>query len=239
VAAGVAAARIGCGPCRLPALSTGAPCSQPPAPLRSTAPFPLRLPPPPPRRCAGAAVARAQLKLWDQCGGQGGNCKEAGAGACVDGPIPGQSCPSGSSCLKQSNWYYQCLPTEGYTCIPTNGNSPGAPQGSTGGAQYTLGWWDQCGGMGGNCNSYGQCADSVFASYACPSGGWGLLDRAALGKLEGRASQGGRRPLSVHAELAPEPSLPPPDHPSAGTSCQRQNQWVSGWGAAGGGCWMG
>jgi hypothetical protein len=122
---------------------------------------------PPRSRCAGAAVARAQLKLWDQCGGQGGNCKEAGE--CVDGPFAGKACPSASSCLKQSNWYYQCLPTEGYTCIPTNGNSPGAPSGSTGGAQYTLGWWDQCGGMGGNCAGY-QCLDGWYPNYACPSG---------------------------------------------------------------------
>ncbi len=63
-----------------------------------------------PHRAAGLSAAQANLKLWGQCGGQGGNCKEAG-GACVDGPVPGSSCPTGSSCLKQSNWYYQCLPT--------------------------------------------------------------------------------------------------------------------------------
>jgi hypothetical protein len=134
-------------------------------------------------RSAGAsAAAQAQLRLWGQCGGQGGSCKEAGAGACVDGPYPGKSCPAGSSCLKQSNWYYQCLPSEGYTCIPTDGKAPGGP----GGSQFTLNWWDQCGGMGGNCNNY-QCVDNAYANYACPSG----------------------------------------------TSCQRQNQWVSGRGAAG------
>jgi hypothetical protein len=53
---------------------------------------------------------------------------------------------------------------DGYTCIPTDGNVAGS------GSQFTLGWWDQCGGMGGNCNSYRQCADSAFANYACPSG---------------------------------------------------------------------
>ncbi len=61
-------------------------------------------------RMHAAGIAAAQeLRLWDQCGGEGGSCKEAGT--CVDGPFPGKACPSGSSCLKQSNWYYQCLPT--------------------------------------------------------------------------------------------------------------------------------
>ncbi len=47
--------------------------------------------------------------MWDQCGGEGGNCKQVGA--CMDGPYPNTTCPAGSSCLKQSNYYYQCLPT--------------------------------------------------------------------------------------------------------------------------------
>ena len=72
-----------------------------------------------------AGAAAQELKLWDQCGGEGGNCKTAGT--CLNGPFPGKTCPSGSSCLKQSNWYFQCLPTEGYTCIPAAGNVPGAP----------------------------------------------------------------------------------------------------------------
>jgi hypothetical protein len=76
---------------------------------------------------AAAATASAQLRLWDQCGGEGGNCASF---ACVDGLYPGQSCPSGSSCLKQSNWYYQCLPTDSYTCIPASGNAGGGPSGS-------------------------------------------------------------------------------------------------------------
>ena len=116
---------------------------------------------------AGLAGAQAQLKLWDQCGGQGGSCN---AFACVDGPFPGQSCPAGSSCLKQSKYYYQCLPSEGYTCIPANGNGA-TPSGSSGGGssggglgapQYTLGVWDQCGGLGGNCQTYG-CVDGAYA----------------------------------------------------------------------------
>jgi hypothetical protein len=58
---------------------------------------------------------------------------------------------------------------EGYTCIPTDGTAPGGSGGS--GAQFTLNWWDQCGGMGGNCNKY-QCLDGAFPNYACPSGEW-------------------------------------------------------------------
>ncbi len=122
----------------------------------------------------GVATAQAQLKLWDQCGGEGGNCKDVGT--CINGPFPGKDCPAGSSCLKQSNWYYQCLPTEGYTCIPTAGNTPGAP---AGGAQYTLKMWDQCGGMGGNCAGY-QCVDGAYPNYACPPGDERELTRAGV-----------------------------------------------------------
>jgi hypothetical protein len=85
----------------------------------------------------------------------------------MNGPYPGKTCPTGSSCLKQSNWYFQCLPTEGYTCIPTDGAAPGGSGGS--GSQFTLNWWDQCGGLGGNCNKY-TCVDGAFPNYACPSG---------------------------------------------------------------------
>jgi hypothetical protein len=108
----------------------------------------------------GLAAAQAQLNIWDQCGGQGGNCKQVGA--CVDGPYSNKTCPSGTSCLKQSNWYYQCLPTDGYTCIPANRNVLGGQQGGK--------MWDQCGGQGGNCGSY-ICQDAPFANFGCPSGG--------------------------------------------------------------------
>jgi hypothetical protein len=93
----------------------------------------------------------------------------------VDGPFPAQSCPADSSCLKQSNYYYQCLPSEGYTCIPASGNSAAPAGGTSGGGwsggagagfsaapQYTLSIWDQCGGLGGNCQTYG-CVDGAYA----------------------------------------------------------------------------
>ncbi len=44
--------------------------------------------------------AVGDLKLWDQCGGEGGACKQVGT--CVDGPYPGKACPAGSSCQKQN-----------------------------------------------------------------------------------------------------------------------------------------
>jgi hypothetical protein len=120
---------------------------------------------------AGLATAQAQqLKLWDQCGGQGGNCKEAAI--CMDGPFPGKACPSGFTCLKQSNWYYQCLPTESYTCIPATTNagssggsgssSSGGSGGGSGSPQTSLAMWQQCGGLDGNCQTYG-CVDGTYA----------------------------------------------------------------------------
>jgi hypothetical protein len=108
----------------------------------------------------------ANLTLWDQCGGKGGNCN-TGNFTCIDGPFPNYTCPGNSSCLKQSQWYYQCLPTEGYTCIPTAGNyTPGAPI-TPGKPQFTFRLWDQCGGMGGNCANF-QCTDAAYINYGCP-----------------------------------------------------------------------
>jgi hypothetical protein len=48
----------------------------------------------------GSALAK-----WQQCGGKGGDCSKW---SCVDGPFPGTSCLSGSSCQKETQWYYQC-----------------------------------------------------------------------------------------------------------------------------------
>ena len=46
------------------------------------------------------------LNKWQQCGGTGGDC---GKFSCQDGPYPSASCPSGTTCQKQSQWFYQCL----------------------------------------------------------------------------------------------------------------------------------
>jgi hypothetical protein len=111
---------------------------------------------------------KTTLKLWDQCGGKGGNCASF---TCADGLFPNHTCPTNSSCLKQSQWYYQCLPTEGYTCIPVQGGIPGdALQGTTSKPRFTLKPWDQCGGQGGNCGGF-QCVDNTYPDYGC-SDGW-------------------------------------------------------------------
>jgi hypothetical protein len=52
--------------------------------------------------CPGPLVnadAAAASSLYDQCGGRGGSCNSY---QCQDGPFPGQSCPAGSSCQRQS-----------------------------------------------------------------------------------------------------------------------------------------
>ncbi len=46
-----------------------------------------------------AAASSGILQLGDQCGGRGGNCNSF---TCLDGSYPGQTCPSGSSCQRQS-----------------------------------------------------------------------------------------------------------------------------------------
>ncbi len=48
----------------------------------------------------------AQLSIGAQCGGQGVACDLY---SCVDGPFPGASCMTGSSCQRQSRWLYECV----------------------------------------------------------------------------------------------------------------------------------
>ncbi len=49
-------------------------------------------------QCLPGGGSGATLNVWDQCGGKGGNCNGY---TCVDGPFPGQSCPSGTSCQRK------------------------------------------------------------------------------------------------------------------------------------------
>jgi hypothetical protein len=37
------------------------------------------------------------LRIWDQCGGKGGNCAAFGSSACADTTYAGYSCPTGES----------------------------------------------------------------------------------------------------------------------------------------------
>jgi hypothetical protein len=48
----------------------------------------------------------AGIAKWQQCGGKGGECSTA---TCVDGAYPGKSCQAGLSCVKHTEWYYQCM----------------------------------------------------------------------------------------------------------------------------------
>jgi hypothetical protein len=74
------------------------------------------------------------LKIWDQCGGMGGNCNSYG---CVDGPYSGASCPAGAVCQRSSSWYYQCLPSTGSQ--QQGGGQGDAPQPATTGARWQAG----------------------------------------------------------------------------------------------------
>jgi hypothetical protein len=49
--------------------------------------------------------AGSTLRVWDQCGGKGGNCAQY---TCLDGLWPGQSCPAGTSCVRLHEFYSQC-----------------------------------------------------------------------------------------------------------------------------------
>jgi hypothetical protein len=46
------------------------------------------------------------IAKWQQCGGKGGECSTA---SCLDGVFPGKGCSSGLSCVRQNEWYYQCM----------------------------------------------------------------------------------------------------------------------------------
>jgi hypothetical protein len=53
-------------------------------------------------------------------------------------------------------------PATGSPSSSPTSSTPSSTPGSSGGAQQSLRMWDQCGGMGGNCQNY-QCADGAYA----------------------------------------------------------------------------
>jgi hypothetical protein len=118
--------------------------------------------------------AQFTLKIWDQCGGMGGNCQSY---QCLDGAYPNYACPDGNSCQRQNQWYHQCLPGSGGSGGGGGGSWSGGGGGSSwsggggggGGSGSTLNLWDQCGGKGGNCGSF-TCVDGVFPGQSCPAG---------------------------------------------------------------------
>jgi hypothetical protein len=105
----------------------------------------------------GGPQEGAAVELWGQCGGLGGDC--ARRGRCADGPYPGLACAAGSACVRQSEWYHQCL--------PANSSAPAAAPGGGGAAVVPV--WHQCGGEGGDCPALG-CRDGPFPGLACAEG---------------------------------------------------------------------
>lgn len=107
-------------------------------------------------RQQAAGAPAASVADYEQCGGLGGLCAERGV--CQDAPWAGCA-SSGSQCERVDQWHWQCDP------ILASSGRHGA-----GGDAGTLAAWQQCGGKGGDCERYGQCADAPFPAYACPAG---------------------------------------------------------------------
>ena len=59
-------------------------------------------------QCVPYPVQDASLRIWDQCGGRGGDCGKYQS--CADAPYPGLSCPASASCQRLNEWYQQCRP---------------------------------------------------------------------------------------------------------------------------------
>ena len=68
-------------------------------------------------------------------------------------------CAAGHSCRRLNEWYYQCTPDSSQG----SGTGDGSPT-------ATLAIWQQCGGAGGDCGSYGTCSDSPYPGQICPAG---------------------------------------------------------------------
>jgi hypothetical protein len=121
-------------------------------------------------QCMPQASAGSSLSVWDQCGGKGGNC---GGFSCADQQYPGYSCPSGSSCVRQSEWYRQCMPgsTSGASGGSTSSidNNNGVSKSSSASSSAGIPVWQQCGGLGGMCSSAG-CLDGPFPGQSCSDG---------------------------------------------------------------------
>jgi hypothetical protein len=69
-----------------------------PSPTPLPSPSPVPVPSPQQQQQSPSPDVNAPppaLRIWDQCGGKGGNCAVYGAGACDDKTYPGYSCPAG------------------------------------------------------------------------------------------------------------------------------------------------
>ena len=116
------------------------------------------------------AVA-TQVPVWGACGGLSSTKGHQNAAD------PAHCCAGGSTCTYVNDHYWQCLPSSAAadnlelqgaaTAGSPAGTSAAGP--STGSSGAALNMWDQCGGMGGNCQSYG-CADAPYSGASCPAG---------------------------------------------------------------------
>jgi hypothetical protein len=75
-------------------------------------------------------------------------------------------CPAGSACVRQSEWFHQCVP--GAQPPPAGGPATGSPTSPAGPAAAGVALWDQCGGRGGSCASHGTCTDAPLPGVSCP-----------------------------------------------------------------------
>jgi hypothetical protein len=119
-----------------------------------------------------SACCWAQVAAWAACGGRSSTPAQQNAAD------PAYCCASGTACTLVNEWYWQCLPAGGG--ISSGGNpseraststaaGPSTGSGASAGSSDALSMWDQCGGMGGNCQSYG-CADAPYSGASCPAG---------------------------------------------------------------------
>jgi hypothetical protein len=63
-----------------------------------------------------AQNSTTSLKVYDQCGGSGGNCRNY---TCANDVFPSARCPNNTACLRQNSFYWQCLP-----CARCAGQTP-------------------------------------------------------------------------------------------------------------------
>jgi hypothetical protein len=63
--------------------------------------------------------------------------------------------------MRQSEWYYQCMPGAGGDSGGPGSSSTGGGSSDPGSSGSTVPLWGQCGGYGGECSKH-QCADAPF-----------------------------------------------------------------------------
>lgn len=112
------------------------------------------------------AFGNTMVGDYKQCGGSGGDCKNF----CDDAPWPNHKCSSSNAkCDRLSAWHWQCQPGSNGDSHNNGGNNGNNGQENNSGK--TIATWQQCGGKGGECQKYGNCADAPFGNgYACASG---------------------------------------------------------------------